>query len=102
MISEWWSIGLTLGDITGHWWTGSRHRWAWIWNIGVELGWIAYAHFSGQAGFYLMSILHMIVFVRNWIKWGTNHGHAHEHPHMKHEQKGTVKSLVSETIVCRG
>ena len=89
MISPWWSIVLTLGDIAGHWIVGNKQRWGWLWNIAVEALWVVYSFATGQPGFIVMSVLHFVVFGRNWLKWGEpGHRHVHTHPHEEHFETG--------------
>lgn len=90
MISPWWSIVLTLGDIAGHWIVGDMRRWGWLWNSAVEILWVVYSFATGQPGFIGMSVLHLVVFGRNYRRWGQpGHAHVHTHPHRTHDSTST-------------
>jgi len=73
VIAWWWSWLLTVLGAFGLLVAG-RRPWGWLWGVGVQFAWVAYALASRQFGFLASAALYASVYVLNYRHQRTKKG----------------------------
>lgn len=64
-----WSWILAAIGVTGIFFVGRKHRWAWLWLIFNECLWIIYAVATNQYGFIFAAVAYTLVYIKSFIHW---------------------------------
>lgn len=67
-----WSWILAAIGVTGIFFVGRKHRWAWLWLIFNECLWIIYAVATNQYGFIFAAVAYTLVYIKSFIHWKTD------------------------------
>jgi len=66
---SYWSYILAAIGVTGIFFVGRKHRWAWLWLIFNECLWVVYAVITDQYGFILAAVAYTVVYIKSFLHW---------------------------------
>lgn len=73
MNDQWWGWILSVFGLAGFYVTGKKIWWGWWLNVAAQAVWYAYAIFTAQWGFLVMTTMYTIMFTKNALEWTKEH-----------------------------
>lgn len=79
MNHQYWGWILSLFGLAGFYVTGKKIWWGWWLNVAAQAVWYAYAIFTKQWGFLVMTTMYTIMFTKNALAWTKEHRMRQNH-----------------------